>query len=319
MSVSRNRVLLFLSRYLGILGVVGVTSAFTWINPHFLGPLNVRNILTDTAPLLLMSAGVTLVLLLGSIDLSTGSLCTLTCVITGLYIGDYGNVVIPAMVLVGLAAGMVNGLLFTRLKVPSFIVTLCTSAVWQCFALLISGGAPKGIPIPAWPRIAWTKTLVLGMPILFVLSLLVLLGLYFVERRTVLGREIFAVGANEPAARKMGLNLERAKLFAFMASGVGSALAGVLYAIKLKSSLPTIGLTLNLLAIASVVLGGTALTGGRGGVHRTLIGVVLVILIQNGLNVVGVDAFWQQIVFGALIIVAINLNADKSGSDVIVK
>lgn len=307
-------------RYMNVVCLALVVGGFTAMNPNFLSAFNIKNILTDTAPLLLVAAPLTFVLLLGCIDLSTGSVISCSCVIAGLYIGETGSpAMIALMIAMGLAAGLLNGLVYTLLRVPTFVATLCTSSIWQCAALVISGGAPKGIPIKQWGAIAWSKWTPVGVPITFLLALAVLGTLYFVQSRTRIGKSIFAVGANEKAARMMGVRIMRAKLAAFALTGVGASLAGVFYAIKLRSSLPAVGLPVTLMAIASVVLGGTTLSGGIGSVPRTLIGVFLVIALQNGLNVVGVDAFWQEIVFGLLVIVAIGINADKSGRDIIIK
>ena len=309
-----------LLRHMNILCLILVIAGFTSLNPNFISAFNIRNLLTDVAPLLLISGALTFVLLIGSIDLSTGSVCSCACVIAGLYIGRLGSpLIIVLMLAMGLVAGLMNGLIYTKLRVPSFIATLCTASIWQCLALIISDGAPKGIPIKQWGAIAWAKLTPFGIPIMFIVSLLVLLLLFFIQEKTAVGKSIFAVGANEKAARMMGVRVGYAKLLAFTLTGMGAALAGVFYAIKLRSSLPTVGSSLTLMAIASVVLGGTTLSGGVGSVLRTLIGVFLVIALQNGLNVIAVDAFWQQIVFGLLIIVAIVLNADKSGRFVMVK
>ncbi len=310
----------FVFKYMNVVCLVLVVVGFTAINPNFLSAFNIRNILTDTAPLLLVSSALTFVLLLGCIDLSTGSVISCACVIAGLYIGQIGSpAMIGLMIVMGLIAGLVNGLVYTLLRVPTFVATLCTSAIWSCAALVISDGRPQGIPIKQWTTIAWSKATVLGAPIMFVIALAVLLVLWFVQSRTPVGKTIFAVGANEKAARMMGLRTTWAKLAAFTLTGAGASVAGTFYAIKLRSSLPAVGVNLTLMAIAAVVLGGTTLTGGIGSVPRTLIGVLLVICLQNGLNVIAVDAFWQEIVFGMLVIVAIILNADKSGRDIIIK
>ena len=310
----------FILKYMNVICLVAVVLGFYAFNRNFLSAFNIRNILTDTAPLLLVSSALTFVLLLGCIDLSTGSVISCACVITGLYIGTTGSAaMIGLMLLMGLVAGLLNGLVYTLLRVPTFVATLCTSAIWSCAALVISGGAPKGIPIKQWKVINWSKITVLGVPIMFVIAIAVLLLLWFVQSRTPVGKTIFAVGANEKAARMMGLRTTWAKLVAFTLTGIGASVAGAFYAIKLRSSLPAVGSGLTLMAIASVVLGGTTLTGGIGSVPRTLIGVLLVICLQNGLNVIAVDAFWQEIVFGFLVIVAIILNSDKSGRDIIIK
>lgn len=309
-----------ISDYLNIVSLFVLILIFTAINPNFMSPNNISNILTDTAPLLLMAIGITFVLLLGSIDLSTGSICTCTCVITGMYMGDYGLFILVPVIAFGFFAGMLNGFIFTKLKVPSFIVTLCTSAIFKCCALILSGGRPAGIPIDKWSMLAWSKVKFLEIiPVYFLIAAIILGLCHFLQKRTVLGRGIFAGGANETAAKMMGIKIDRVKLYAFMICGVLSALSGFFYAVKLRSSLPTVGDNLGLLCIAAVALGGTSLAGGRGGVLKSLIGVLLVIVIQSGLNVIGVGAFWQQIVFGSLVIVAIFMSSDKVNTELIVK
>ena len=140
------------------------------------------------------------------------------------------------------------------------------------------------------------------VPLLFLISLVVFALYYFVQSKTAVGTAFFAVGGSERAARMFGLKVSSTKFWAFALSGVGSALAGAFYSIELKTSIASIGDPLTLLAIASVVIGGTPLTGGRGSVLRTLLGALLVVIIQNGLNVAAVDPYWQQIVFGAFTI-----------------
>lgn len=292
---------------------------FTLLNRNFLGPINVKNILVDTAPLLVVAIGVTFVLLIGSVDLSVGSVASCACVFTGLGYPIMGNKIILLVIIFGIIAGAINGALFVILKIPTFVVTLCTMNIWACVALLVSKGRPSGIPISTWGGLKWSKIHFGVIPILFILSLVFLLFFYIIQSKTKLGKSIFAVGANQNAARMMGLNVSVVKMWPFVFSGVGAALGGVCYTLILKSSLPTVGNSLTLMAMASVALGGTPLTGGRGSVLRTLLGALLVIIIQNGLNVIAVDAFWQQIVFGSIIIFAVYLNSDKSSKSMVVK
>lgn len=305
--------------YLSAVSIIVLVGVFAAINPNFISTANIKNILSDVAPVLVMSIGVTFVLLIGSVDLSVGAICSCACVMTGTWFAQLGNWIIPLVLLYGLLAGALNGLIFTKLKIPSFIVTLSTMSIWKCAALLISAGAPQGIPLELWPSLRWIKYSFGILPLVFAIGLVVLGLHYVIQRQTVFGKSVFAVGASERAARIMGLDVLNTKMLAFVLSGLGSALSGVFFALILKSSLPTIGDQLVLVAMAAVVLGGTALTGGKGSVLKTLLGVVLVLVIQNGLNVVAVDAFWQQIVFGALIIFAVYLNADKGGRGVIIK
>lgn len=301
------------------ISIVLVVILFTTINPNFLGAINVKNILVDSAPLLVVAIGVTFVLLIGSVDLSVGAICSCACVFTGLWISKIGNIIIPLVLLFGLFAGLLNGLLFATLKIPSFIVTLCTMNIWNCVALLVSQGMPTGIPIEKWGIIRWVKISVGIIPLLFILAIVYLILFYIVQEKTRLGKSIYAIGANQRAARIIGINISQTTLYPFIFSGLGAALSGIFYSLILKSSLPTIGNPLTLMAMAAVALGGTPLTGGRGSVLRTVLGVFLVIIIQNGLNVIAVDAFWQQIVFGTVVIFSVYLNSDKTGRSLIVK
>ncbi len=167
--------------------------------------------------------------------------------------------------------------------------------------------------------IKWSKIKIGFIPIYFIIAAVILLIFYFIQKRTVFGKSVFATGANEIAAKTMGIKIDLTKVYAFTICGFLSALSGFFYAVKLRSSLPTVGDNLGLLCIAAVALGGTALSGGKGSVLKSLVGVMLVIVIQSGLNVVGIDAFWQQIVFGSLVIIAIFMSSDKLNKDLIVK
>lgn len=309
----------YLSEYLVIISTITIFFVFGFFNKNFIGLKNIQNILESAASLLLMAAGVTFVILCGSIDLSTGSICTCAGVITGCFIADIGNWIIPLMIILGAIAGWVNGILITKLKMPSFIVTLCTMSIWKCVALVISGGASKNIPMDKTFIVDWAKIKIIGLPILFILALVIFLIFLFFERCTVIGKSWFAIGGNERAARIMGVNIDKAKIYAFIFCGIGSSLSGALYAVRLRSSIPTIGDNMTLLAIAAVVLGGTQLTGGKGSVLRTLLGAFTVIIIQTGLMVTGVGGYWQDIVFGTILIATIYLNSDKTGRDIIVK
>lgn len=305
--------------YISAISIVFMVGVFTTINPRFVNIANIENILTDISPLLVMATGVTLVLIIGSVDLSVGAICSCACVMTGMLIPVVGNWAILIVLLFGLFAGALNGIIFTKLRIPSFIATLCTMSFWKCAALVISGGKPRIIPINLWSYLNWSKIQFGIVSIMTIIALTVVGIYYFIQTKTSIGKTFFAVGANERAARIIGLGINKAKLCAFMLSGIASALSGVLFSIKLKSSIPTIGDQLTLLAMASVALGGTSMSGGKGSVLKTILGVLLVIIIQNGLSVAAVDAYWQQIVFGFLIIIAVFINADRSGRDVMIK
>lgn len=308
-----------LSEYSAMLSIVVVVSVFTVVNPRFLSAYSLQNMLLEMAPLLMVAAGITFVLYTGGIDLSTGAVASCTCVITGLYIHEVGMIIVLYMFILGVFIGLLNGILVTTLKLPSFIVTLCATSIWKCVALIISGGGSQIIPLKERYLVNWASASTVVLPNMLWLSVLFVVVLYFIQRNTTMGKSIYAVGANARAARIAGVNTKKAQITAFVICSTCSAMAGVLYAFKMKSSVPNIGDSVGLMAIAAVALGGTSLAGGKGNVLRTVIGVATIIAVYSGLNMVKVHALWQNIVIGIILIVAVFINSDKSGKDLIIK
>lgn len=310
-----------LRKALSDLSVVFTTLAVFFVislfNRNFTSPTNIRNVLLTVAPMVVMASGYTFVILTGSIDLSNGTLLALTCVTTSLLLPRYGNLAVLPALLIGVVAGLINGILIVSLKMPAFIVTLCTTQIWKCAALVISGGASKSIPKSAWGYLNWAGTSVLGVPLLFYAAIAIWLVLVFLQKNTVIGRRIFAIGANEKAARMMGISIKATRIQAYVICSIAAAIAGYMYALRLKSSTPTIGDSLNLLAVATVVLGGTWLSGGHGSVVRTMPAAITIMMLQIALKVVGLDAYYQEITFGLILIVAIIINSDHDRSSTI--
>lgn len=308
-----------LSRYVSCASLVILVLVFTMYNRNFLSAYNINNILTDISPLLVMSSGVALVLLLGSIDLSMGAIASCSAVMLTLLFGHIGAFAYVAVVAFGVFAGLLNGVLHSKLRIPSFIATLSTQSIWQSAAYVLSGGMPLTLFPKNWKYVNWVKIRVGPLPMMFIIALAVMILYHIYQSRTKTGKTMMMLGANERAARLIGLDIVRSKIMAFTLSGLGAALAGIFFAVKLKSGIPTVGEQYNLIAIASAALGGVALTGGRGFVPMTILGVGLITVIQNGMNVVAVDGFWQQIVFGMLVLVAIYMNSDRNRRDLVVK
>lgn len=308
-----------LTNHTALISVCVVILVFTILNPRFLSLYSIRNMLLEMAPLLVMAVGITFVLLTGGIDLATGAVSSCTCVITGMYISQTGPIIVLYMVLLGIFIGFLNGFLVTTLKMPSFIVTLCGISVWKCVAVIISGGGSSIIPLNMRYLVNWASKPFLGVPIMFWISFLITFVMYFFQQYTKMGKAIYCFGANGRAARMAGVNTVQAQITAFVLSGVCSAIPGVMYAYKMKSSVPNIGDSLGLMAIASVALGGTSLVGGKGSVLKTFIGVITITAVMSGMNLVGVDAFWKDIVVGAILILAVFINSDSSGRDIVVK
>ncbi len=308
-----------LQKYTAFFSVVAVILIFTLLNPKFLSAYSIKNILLELAPLLVVASGITFVLLTGGIDLSTGAVASCTCVITGMYIADIGSIIVLYMIVLGFLIGLTNGFLVTRLKLPSFIVTLCATSIWKCVALIISGGGSSIIPLKMRNLVNWASGTIFGAPVMFWISLTIALILVLFEKYSKMGKSIFCFGANARAATMAGVNTNLAQISAFVICSVCSAIAGVMYAYKMKSSVPNIGDPVGLMAIAAVALGGTSLAGGKGSLLRTIVGVVTITSVLSGMNLVGVDAFWKNIVVGLILIVAVSINSDTKGRDIIVK
>ena len=310
---------LSLTKYMYVVSIVLVFAVFTILAPQFLSLYSLQNLALETAPMLLMSCGISFVIFTGGIDLGTGSIASCACVITGLFVSRVGNSIILLMLLVGIAMGLINGLLVSKLKLPSFIVTLCTTNFWNCIALKLSPNGSQIIPLPKRHLVNWATNNALGFPVIFWMALAVAAILYIVQQYTVFGKTILAVGANTRATRMAGVDTDKAQIAAFVICDACSALAGAFYAYKLKSAVPTVGLDLNLLSIAAVALGGASMVGGRGSVLHTLVGVITITAVTSGLQIIGCNALWKDIIIGLILILAVCLNSDSRGRDLIIK
>ena len=317
-----------ITRYFSFSAIIILVVALTATQDNFLGAMNLRNLLRDTAPLMIMSAGMTMVLLFGSIDLSMGAVCSVsnvTYVHLLLYFQDSGMGVaminLLAMVislLFGLGSGLALGFIHVKLKVPSFIASLGFMSLWQSVALLITMN-PESVPKVLWPAVDWYKVVfgVVGLPL--IIAVIIILFIHCVTRFTPSGRAIFAIGGNERTARVAGMGVDTTKILVFAINGVLAALAGVFLASNLRSSAPTIGDPFTLKIVAACALGGTSLAGGKGSELGTILGVFTVSIIENGMNFIGVNAYYQNIVFGIFVLAAIALTVDRSIRGQIVK
>lgn len=301
------------------ISIVLVFAVFAIATPNFLSLYSIQNLMLEVSPLLLMACGISFVIFTGGIDLGTGAVASCACVLTGLYITTLGLWIVPLMLAFGVVMGVLNGVLVTKLKLPSFIVTLCTTNFWACIALTQAPDGSKAIAMKSRVLVKWASEPFLGIPIMFYIAVVIVLLLFALQKYTVYGRAIMAVGANTKATRLAGVDTEKAQMMAFILCSACSALSGVFYAFKLKSAVPTIGDSLGLMAIASVALGGASMAGGRGSILRTAIGVITIFAVNSGLNMMGVNPLWKDIVIGAILIGAVCLNSDMTGRDIIVK
>ena len=253
----------------------------------------------------IVAFGMTYVLLLGEIDLSVGSVVALAGSAAGLMLGQglAPALVLPAVLLCGLLLGAVNGSLSALLHLPSFIVTVATMGIFRGLAYIVSGGMPAPVDSEAFLWIGNGE--LLGMPVPIWILAALLAANHFVLSRTVFGRKTYLAGGNAEAAIYAGIRVGRLKIAIFMLSGLMAAVGGLLLTSRLYSAQPNAAMGWELDAIAAAVLGGTRLAGGHGSVAGTLIGALMIGVINNGMNLMSVPYFYQLIVKGSVILVAV--------------
>lgn len=281
-----------------------VAIALVFATPLFLQPSNMLNVLLTAAVVALIAAGQTYVIILAEIDLSVGAVLGFSAITTASVISQYGVAAgLAAGLAVGALAGLINGVLVTKAKMPSFIATLATMSIFAGLTLQFSQGNPVKVTDQAFLALGQGNLLGIPTPIWIMLVLGVLFG--YILARTRFGRELYATGDNADAARLAGISTDRVKILAFMISGVLAATAGFILTARLGTAQPTAGTGLELAAIAAVIIGGTSLAGGRGALLGTLVGAVLLAMIDNGLNLLNVSPFLQSVVKGAVILLAV--------------
>lgn len=293
-----------------ILSILVIVLIFSVLNPRFGSIENLRNVLYQASVPLIVVVGATLVIQMGSIDLSVegvmgaaGMTWILTSPNTRIAL-DLGAWAWVLAIGIGLAIGILSGVVHAKLKVPSFVVTLGTWYVGLGIAILLYGNGM--LPTLTSETLArWPSRLSLGLPNSFWLAGAVILGGILVSNYTSFGRGVLAVGNNENIARGSGMPVDRIKIIAFTLAGGLSSLAGILATMQLGSGSPDIGFGQLFTVIPAAVIAGTALGGGEGGVVRSVLGVFLLIILNNGLVLAGVDSDFQSGVFGAILIVAI--------------
>ena len=268
--------------------------------------------LADTVTLFVLAAGETFVIMVGGIDLSIQAVASMSSVVVAMTLSDWGEAGLLLALAVGLAAGLFSGAVHIWLRVPSFIATLATSGIMTGLALVASGARSVTIKAAGRADLAWITGSVLGVPSLILLGVVVLgLGMA-VQTSTPFGRFSTAIGAGEPAAWASGVNVARHKLIAFALSGTLAALGGVFLAARLSSGSPLLANQLLLPAVAAVVVGGTAITGGVGGIGRTMVGALMISVVRSGMTFLNVNIFAQQIVFGTVLVLAVAVTIDRS-------
>ena len=306
-----------MQRFLAFAALIVIVFVFSLLSPNFLQFDNVVGILIATTVNGILALGVTFVIISGSIDLSVGTVMTLSAVMTAVFITVW-QLPVPVGIVAGIAtgglAGLVNGVLVARLKIPSFIATLGMLNVAKGLALVISGLKPIYFnDTPEFNRAAMGSVVGgivpgLEIPNLVVVLFVSALVASLILSKTILGRFTFALGSNEEAARLSGVNVDAWKMAVFTVCGLFSGIAGVLIGARLNSAQPSLGQGYELDAIAAAVIGGTSLSGGEGSILGTVIGAFIISTLTNGLRILSVPQEWQTVVTGGIVIVAVYLD-----------
>jgi ribose transport system permease protein len=294
------------ARQLGTLAGLLTLCVILWAaTPHFLTVSNLLNVLEQTALNAVVAVGMTFVIISGGIDLSVGSVLALAgiCLALALEAGIAAPAAIGLALAVGAGCGLVNGVLITRGRLPPFIATLGMMSVARGVALMLAEGRPISGFSEGFRAIATERILTIPGPVL--ITIVIYAGAHFVLTRTVFGRTTYAIGGNEEAARLSGVQVRFHKTAVYGVAGLTSAAAAVVLTARLNSAQPTAGTMYELDAIAATVIGGSSLLGGEGTVTGTLIGALIMGVLRNGLNLLNVSSFLQQVVIGVVIIGAV--------------
>ncbi|SNY90702.1 ribose transport system permease protein [Cohaesibacter sp. ES.047] len=295
------------------LALLGLVIFFATTTEHFLTPNNITNILTQITINLVLAVGMTFVILIGGIDLSVGSVMALAAVVAGKAIttagigpGEAIAFAAAAAVLAGVVCGMLNGVISAYWGLPSFIISLGMLNIARGAALHIS----EARTIFSFPFAfeEFGSAQVYGIPVVFMLAMLLVLVAWFVLNKTVFGRLIYGIGSNEEAVRLAGHSVFWYKVAAFVICGLCAGVAAIIYMARLNISSPIAGIGFELNAIAAVIIGGTSLFGGRGSVIGTLLGAFIIGVLANGLILFGLNDFMRQMITGVVIIVAVVLD-----------
>jgi ribose/xylose/arabinose/galactoside ABC-type transport system permease subunit len=297
-------------------GVYGILMAFAVIcialalsTPRFLTVSNLTIIVTQVSINALLAFGVTFVIITGGIDLSLGSMVAVTGVVAAMFAHpDTFPLAVPLVLALGAGflMGGFNGLVITKSKVPPFIVTLGTMTIGRGLALILSKGRPVSNLSDTFNFIGGGQVLGIPFPIIILIVVFVLCSLLL--KKTIWGRYMYAVGGNEQAARASGISVEKIKMLVYILSGLLAGLAGIVLTSRITTGQPNAGQGFELDAIAAAIIGGTSTSGGSGTMTGTLIGALLIGVISNGLDLLNVTSYYQQVVMGVIIIGAVVLD-----------
>lgn len=308
-----NAVKIYFKENLGIIVAFLVLCVFLSVFPKTSGSFftrqNIFNVLRQISTNLFLACGMTMVIILGGIDLSVGSIIALSGCISAGCVARY-NLPLPIALLmgllVGLLVGMFNGAVISKTTIPAFIVTLATMNIAKGLAYVYTGGSPVRVVTKEWQFLGAGYVGIFPTPVVILVIVLIITAI--IMNKTKMGRHMYAVGGNQQAAEFSGIKVEKVKFFVHAFSGLMAGLAGIILASRMYSGQPTAGDGAEMDAIAAVVVGGTSMAGGSGKIGGTIIGGLIIGVLNNGLNLLNVNSFWQYVVKGVVILLAVFLD-----------
>ncbi|UYP06854.1 ribose ABC transporter permease RbsC [Priestia megaterium] len=313
-AIKENRVDNVMQKLGPLLGLFILIVIVSILNPSFLEPLNILNLLRQVAINALIAFGMTFVILTGGIDLSVGSILALSSALMAGMIVSGVDPILAILIgcVLGAVMGTINGLLITKGKMAPFIATLATMTIFRGLTLVYTDGNPiTGLGENYYFQL-FGRGYFLGIPVPAITMVLAFAVLWVILHKTPFGRRTYAIGGNEKAAFISGIKVPKVKVMIYSLAGLLAALSGAILTSRLNSAQPTAGTSYELDAIAAVVLGGTSLSGGRGRIVGTLIGALIIGTLNNGLNLLGVSSFYQMVVKGIVILIAVLIDRKKS-------
>ncbi|MDO4630746.1 MAG: ABC transporter permease [Corynebacterium sp.] len=294
-----------------LVGLIALCIILFIATPHFLTTNNLLNVGIQAATVAILAFGMTFVIVSAGIDLSVGSVAACSAMVSAVFfteLGWPGWVTLFVGLALGLLAGFISGVTIAYGRLPAFIATLAMMSIARGVTLVVS----QGSPVSSAPAVTVLGKSYFGIPIPIVMMALAGVCCWFILSRTVIGRNMYAIGGNEEAARLSGIPVKHTQVIVYSLSGLFAALAGLVIMGRLSSAQPQAALGYELDAIAAVVIGGASLAGGSGKASGTFVGAILLAVIRNGLNILNVSSFWQQIVIGLVIALAVGFDVVRN-------
>lgn len=300
-----------LLKYKTLFGLLVLCIIISIVSPRFLTITNLRNVLTQLSVNAVIAAGMSFVILTGGIDLSVGSIVAICGAIAATLTKSTGNVFISvlAALIFGAFIGLINGLIIAKGKIQAFIATLGTMTIFRGVTYVYTNGTPVSGLGQDFMTIGNNK--ILGIPVPVIIMVIIFIIGFYLLTQVRYGRYVYALGGNEDSARLSGINTQKIKTLVYVISGIMASIGGIIVTSRIGSASPNAGSGFELDAIAAVVLGGTSLAGGEGSIIGTIIGAMIIGVLNNGLNLMNVSPFYQQIVKGLVILFAVMI--DKKG------